>query len=309
MSLPSKRTPRLITCYLSGSNAFEITVAGAEPKVLSDQGVVVDSQITFKDAHERLEDFDILIILGGNSEEILAKEAEPLGLINDFSELQKKDPARERTILSICTGSLFLAREGILSGLAATTHPDYITKFENICSDAATRNLQERTDVIEDARYVVNNLRFDLGDEDENPYIRRKSVDNGRRPSNARYAPTSMQSNYYMYDTNFIIERVAPLSRARTPAVNPLFAVQPCALADFGSSRLGEIALALTQLCTLSALWLMMNVRWRWPGSCSGPGTRASSLMVSTFKPGRRVPVVPLYIYGPHQAPCELVRV
>ncbi|CAG9939064.1 hypothetical protein V2G26_000984 [Clonostachys chloroleuca] len=179
----------------SSSNAFEITVAGAEPKVLSDQGVVVDSQITFKDAHERLEDFDILIILGGNSEEILAKEAEPLGLINDFSELQKKDPARERTILSICTGSLFLAREGILSGLAATTHPDYITKFENICSDAATRNLQERTDVIEDARYVVNNLRFDLGDEDENPYIRRKSVDNGRRPSNARKGSTSFKGS------------------------------------------------------------------------------------------------------------------
>ncbi|VUC19977.1 unnamed protein product [Clonostachys rosea] len=179
----------------SSSNAFEITVAGAEPKVLSDQGVVVDSQITFKDAHERLEEFDILVILGGNSEEVLEKEAEPLGLINDFSELQKKDPARERTILSICTGSLFLAREGILSGLAATTHPDYITKFENICSDAATRNLQERTDVIEDARYVVNNLRFDLGDEDENPYIRRKSVDNGRRPSNARKGSTSFKGS------------------------------------------------------------------------------------------------------------------
>lgn len=179
----------------SSSNAFEITVAGEEPKVLSDQGVVVDSQITFKEAHERLEDFDILIILGGNSEEILAKEAEPLGLINDFSELQKKDPARERTILSICTGSLFLAREGILSGLAATTHPDHITKFENLCSDAATRNLQERTDVIEDARYVVNNLRFDLGDEDENPYIRRKSADNTRRPSNARKGSTSFKGS------------------------------------------------------------------------------------------------------------------
>jgi hypothetical protein len=44
--------------------------------------------------------------------------------------------------------------------------------------------------VIEDARYVVNNLRFDLGDEDENPYIRRKS-DSGRRPSNARYVTSS----------------------------------------------------------------------------------------------------------------------
>jgi len=88
-------------------------------------------------------------------------------------------------LLSICTGSLFLAQQGILAGLSATTHPDYITKLEIVCSQAAQRDLGERTDVVDDARYVVNNLRFDLGDEDENPYIRRKS-DAGRRPSNAR---------------------------------------------------------------------------------------------------------------------------
>jgi hypothetical protein len=61
-----------------------------------------------------------------------------------------------------------------------------MTAFENLCSHAAVRDAQERTDVNEEARYVVNNLRFDLGDEDENPYIRRKS-DANRRPSNARY--------------------------------------------------------------------------------------------------------------------------
>jgi len=176
------------------SRAFEITLAGAEPKVISEQGVVVGSQISFKEAHERLEEFDILVILGGNSKNVLEKEAQPAGLITDFSELQKKDPARERTIFSVCTGSLFLAKEGILSGLSATTHPDYLTTFENLCSDAATRNLQERTDVIEDARYVVNNLRFDLGDEDENPYIRRKS-DSGRRPSNARKGSMSFKGS------------------------------------------------------------------------------------------------------------------
>lgn len=88
--------------------------------------------------------------------------------------------------MSINTGSLFLAEQGILSGLSATTHPDYMTKFEILCSTAAQRDLQERTDVVEDARYVVNNLRFDLGDEDENPYIRRKA-DTDARPANARY--------------------------------------------------------------------------------------------------------------------------
>lgn len=167
------------------SRSFDCTIAGAEPKVLSDSGVTIASQVSFKEAHERLEEFDVLVILGGNSEEILKSKAEPLPLIAAFAELQKANPTRERTLLTVCTGSLFAAELGILSGLSATTHPDYMTAFENICSHSAVRDLQERTDVIEDARYVVNNLRFDIGEEDENPYIRRKS-DAGRRPSNAR---------------------------------------------------------------------------------------------------------------------------
>jgi transcriptional regulator GlxA family with amidase domain len=177
------------------NKAFEVTIVGPEPKVLSDQGIVVGAQITYKEAHERLEDFDILVVVGGNSKEVVAKELQPLPLITDFSELQKRDPARERTILSVCTGALFLGKQGILSGLSATTHPDFLTTFENICSDAATVNLQERTDVVEDARYVVNNLRFDLG-EDESPYIRRKSdAGQGRRPSAARKGSMSFKDS------------------------------------------------------------------------------------------------------------------
>lgn len=152
--------------------------------MLSEQGVIIGSQVSWKEAYDRLSDFDVVVVVGGSTDKVLKEKAEPLGLITAFSEIQKGDPSRERTLLSVCTGSLLLAQQGILSGLSATTHPDYITKFEILCSQAATRDLTERTDVVEDARYVVNNLRFDLGDEDENPYIRRKSDD--RRPSNAR---------------------------------------------------------------------------------------------------------------------------
>jgi len=176
------------------TRAFECTIAGAEPKIMCDQGVAIGSQITFKEAHQRLNDFDVLIVVGGDSENILKNKLEPMPLISAFAEMQKNDSARERTLLSVCTGSLFLAELGILSGLSATTHPDSMTKFEILCSNAAQRELQERTDVVEDARYVVNNLRFDLGDEDENPYIRRKS-DAGRRPSNARKGSISFKGS------------------------------------------------------------------------------------------------------------------
>ncbi|KAJ3561395.1 hypothetical protein NPX13_g8966 [Xylaria arbuscula] len=177
------------------TRAFECTIASAEPKVMSEQGVIVGGQITFKEAHDRLSDFDVLVIVGGDSDGVLKGKTEPLPIISAFAELQKNDSSRERTLMSICTGSLFLAEQGILSGLSATTHPDYMTKFENLCSHSAVRDAQERTDVIEDARYVVNNLRFDLGDEDENPYIRRKSDGTDRRPSNARKGSISFTSS------------------------------------------------------------------------------------------------------------------
>ncbi|KAI0132512.1 class I glutamine amidotransferase-like protein [Xylariales sp. AK1849] len=174
------------------TKAFEVTIAAAEPKALSEQGVIIGTQISIKEAYERLNDFDVLVVLGGNSEAILKEKAEPLSIISAYSELQKNDSSRERTLLSVCTGALFLAEQGILSGLSATTHPDYMTAFENICSHSAVRDAQERTDVDEEARYVVNNLRFDIGDEDENPYVRRAS-DAGRRPSNARKGSISFK--------------------------------------------------------------------------------------------------------------------
>ncbi|KAI1461361.1 class I glutamine amidotransferase-like protein [Annulohypoxylon moriforme] len=176
------------------TKAFECTIAAAEPKVISEQGVVIGAQITYKEAHERLNDFDVLIVVGGNHDAILKEKSEPLPIIEAFAELQRNDYTRERTLMSVCTGSILLAEAGILAGLSATTHPDYLTKFEIVCSNAAQRDLQERTDVVEDARYVVNNLRFDLGDEDENPYIRRKS-DAGRRPSAARKGSVSFKGS------------------------------------------------------------------------------------------------------------------
>lgn len=134
----------------------------------------VNTHFTYAEALKRLSEIDILTIVGGGHDKVLKSKSQPLTLIKAFAEQQKKNPARERTLLSVCTGSLFLGDTGILSGLSATTHPDFITKFEIICSNAAQRDMADRCDVVE-ARYVVNNLRFELGEnEDENPYIMSK---------------------------------------------------------------------------------------------------------------------------------------
>ena len=155
--------------------------------------------MTYKEAYTRLSDFDVLVVPGGKTEPILKSKAEPLGLIQAYSDLQKKYPEKERTLLSICTGSMFLAQQGILSGLSATTHPDYYAKFEKLCSEVAQRDLAERADVVEE-RYVVNNLRFDLGDVNENPYIRRKS--DARRPSMGRKGSNAWQESNKRRESN-----------------------------------------------------------------------------------------------------------
>jgi putative intracellular protease/amidase len=185
------------------TKAFEPTFVSSTEHTLSAQGASFRAHINYKEAYARLTEFDVLVVPGGGTDTIIRSKAEPLGLISAFSELQKKHPEKERTILSICTGSMLLAQQGILSGLSATTHPDYYAKFEKLCGEVAQRDLSERCDLIEE-RYVVNNLRFDLGEPEENPYIRRKSdaksptfrrkgsnawkESNTRRESNARRA-------------------------------------------------------------------------------------------------------------------------
>ncbi|KAH9831050.1 DJ-1/PfpI [Teratosphaeria destructans] len=202
------------------SKAFNIAICGPESAVISSQGVKIGAQMPYEEAMKNLAEYDVLVIPGGNTETILKAKAQPLTLIKAFAELQKRNPSRERTIYSVCTGSLFLAETGILSGLAATTHPDFITKLEILCSNVAQRDMADRTDVMDHARFVVNNLRFELGEnEDENPYImtrkeykahqRRKSsgqlpspleegahgtnMPNGRRASNARKGSISLR--------------------------------------------------------------------------------------------------------------------
>ncbi|RMZ12481.1 hypothetical protein D0860_02965 [Hortaea werneckii] len=200
------------------SKAFRVIFAGKEQNTMTAQNVPIRAHIDYEEAMKRIGEIDLLIVPGGGTDNKIKTNNQPMPLIKAFSELQKKNPSRERSLMSVCTGSLFLAEAGILSGLAATTHPDYITKMEIICSNAAQRDMTDRCDVME-ARYVVNNLRFELGEnyEEDNPYVmsrkeykehqrRRSSVGvptspieeransgSGRRPSSARKGSMSLK--------------------------------------------------------------------------------------------------------------------
>ncbi|EPS38673.1 hypothetical protein H072_7565 [Dactylellina haptotyla CBS 200.50] len=198
------------------SDGFDITIASVtnELKVQSSQGAMIEANMTVKQALDTLTEYDVLIVPGGGTpKEVNLRVDEPppqVPLVQAFVKIQEDDPKRERTLLSVCTGSLFLAQAGVLQGLYATTHPDYDVQLEMICQHASAHDTENRTEVLQNCRYVVNNARFDIGDtEDEeappNPFIqsydeyilskkeRRKS--NARKGSISRRLSTTIPEN------------------------------------------------------------------------------------------------------------------
>jgi len=155
---------------VAASKAFECQFVGSASAMTSTQGLTIKADMDYNDANDELEDFDVIIVPGGEGVfEVLKNKSEPLNLLTKYVELHEKNPEKERTVLAIDVGSLLLAQQGMLEGLAATTHPDYYVRLETLCQDAARRDMSMRTDVMEE-RYVVNNARFDLGENpDDNP--------------------------------------------------------------------------------------------------------------------------------------------
>lgn len=130
------------------TRVFEPTVTAVTEQVTSGQNCIFQRHIPVEEAHSRLAEFDVLVIPGGGSDGVLEASSEPLDLIREWCALEKEG-GRIRTLLSVCTGSLFLAQAGALKGLTATTHPDYYAKLEEMVGDQTT--------VVKE-RFVVNKV-------------------------------------------------------------------------------------------------------------------------------------------------------
>ena len=144
--------------------------------------------------------------------DMIKNNTEPLPLIAAFAEAQTADPGKERTLLAVDTASLFLAKQGLLQGLSATTHPDFYIKLEKECQEATAKDMGERTDVMEE-RYVVNNARFDLGENlEENPYVFKKG--RARQGSNARKGSLARRESNLKHE-NLVRRKSMPLGGMR----------------------------------------------------------------------------------------------
>jgi transcriptional regulator GlxA family with amidase domain len=138
-----------------GPKAFQCTITASEALTSSTQGVTFSRDIDISEAHRRLSEFDIMVIPGGGTPGVLENGSEPLTLIRAFATLPKCEDGRVRILLSVCTGSLFLASQGVLKGLTAGTHPNFIGKLQEICNQQGAG--VESTRVV-DERYVVNRV-------------------------------------------------------------------------------------------------------------------------------------------------------
>ena len=104
--------------------AFEITQVASTPTILAGGLITITPNINFEAASKRIEDFDMLIVPGGMPDLLthMATGGGPeVSFVKSFNALGQKG-AKERIILSVCTGALLVAGSGALKGQKATTH-------------------------------------------------------------------------------------------------------------------------------------------------------------------------------------------
>jgi transcriptional regulator GlxA family with amidase domain len=83
---------------------------------------------------------DIILLPGGDGRSQLMKDERILNWVAEHVEHLEK-------LLSVCTGSFYIAHTGLLKGLSATTHHGAFPEFKETFPDIA---------LIEDKRYVEN---------------------------------------------------------------------------------------------------------------------------------------------------------
>lgn len=135
---------------------FENTITAAEVQTTTHQNLTLTRHIPLNEAYAKLADYDILIIPGGGTVPVLEKNAEPISLVAAFAALPRRADGAVRTILSVCTGSIFLAQAGVLAGLTATTHYLYYDRLKEYSARHG------KTEVL-DVRFVVNKVDEEKG--------------------------------------------------------------------------------------------------------------------------------------------------
>lgn len=126
-----------VTDELRGANTYRVfTVAGTLSPVRARHGLSVLPDFTCGSCPAP----DLLVIPGGFGTRALLRDDAMVDWIRERSRLAE-------LTMSVCTGSLLLAKAGLLDSLRATTHHEVL---------GLLRELAPRTTVLADARFVDN---------------------------------------------------------------------------------------------------------------------------------------------------------
>ena len=104
------------------------TVAESEGPILARNGLSVNPSFTFANCP----DPDILVVPGGYGARAQMVNSTVLAWVREVAD-------QAELVLSICTGSLILAKAGLLDGLAATTHHLVLDLLAEVAPDTEVR--------------------------------------------------------------------------------------------------------------------------------------------------------------------------
>lgn len=103
-----------------GEGLFDVFTVAEKSKIAARNNLIIEATYTFENCPTP----DILLIPGGGG---FKPDGTPLGTRREVNNQKLLDWVREMNdkvelLLSVCTGSLILAKAGLLEGLSATTH-------------------------------------------------------------------------------------------------------------------------------------------------------------------------------------------
>ncbi|KAF9889714.1 hypothetical protein FE257_007020 [Aspergillus nanangensis] len=149
------------------NTGISATIAAATDLTTSQENVTLQRAISLDDAQAHLSDYDILVVPGSRSRNILPYLPQPpqppqpiqtlsppadstdgdnddtehafsalLDLIETFASLPPRPGTTERAILSGTLGAYLLGAAGVLDGRVATTHRLVLGTLRQVCADA-----------------------------------------------------------------------------------------------------------------------------------------------------------------------------
>ncbi|MCP3922275.1 MAG: DJ-1/PfpI family protein [Desulfobacterales bacterium] len=125
-----------VTDELSNHELLNVYTVGQKATIRAKNGLKVVPDYSPKNCPAP----DYLLIPGGSGTRPLLKDEKLLHWIVQIAE-------NCENVLSVCTGSLVLAKAGLLKGLKATTHHEVIGELEEMAPE---------TEIVKDQRFVDN---------------------------------------------------------------------------------------------------------------------------------------------------------